>query len=363
MMKDNNTRAFLALVKAGLWEKEIRLLPFGKIDLNEIYRISEEQSVVGVVAVGLEHVTDVKASQEVLMKFIGSTLRIEKWSRSMNEFIPTLFRLLKDKDVKALLVKGQGVAQCYDQPLRRSAGDIDLLLDAENYERAKELLFPQADDVESEDRFSKHQALKLHGFVVELHGRMPFALSRRVDKVIDEVLEDAVKKGGVDTWRSDGVDVLIPNPDNHLFLVFTHFLHHFFIEGVGLRQISDWCRMLWRYREDLDIKLLESRIRRAGLLTEWKAFAALAVDFLGMPIEAMPFYDERYSAKGHQILKRVISSGNMGHNRDMSYRTRYKGATYKIVATWRRFLDFVYLFPIFPGDSPRFFVRYVTGKV
>ena len=57
----------------------------------------------------------------------------------------------------------------------------------------------------------------------------------------------------------------MPGPDNDVVIVFTHFLHHFFIGGVGLRQICDWCRLLWTYRESLDRGLLESRIRKMGL--------------------------------------------------------------------------------------------------
>lgn len=62
--RDNNTEAFLSLVKAGLWEKEVTLRDFGYLNFAEIMRLSEEQSVAGVVAAGLEHITDVKVPQE-----------------------------------------------------------------------------------------------------------------------------------------------------------------------------------------------------------------------------------------------------------------------------------------------------------
>ena len=34
MRLDKNQQAFFALVKAGLWEKDVRLLPFGNIDFK-----------------------------------------------------------------------------------------------------------------------------------------------------------------------------------------------------------------------------------------------------------------------------------------------------------------------------------------
>ena len=148
-----------------------------------------------------------------------------------------------------------------------------------------------------------------------------------------------------------------------MILVFTHFLHHFFIEGVGLRQICDWCRLLYSYKDSLNIKILESRIQEMGLMSEWKAFASLAVETLGMPVESMPFYDARFNDKGEKVLRRVLKSGNFGHNNDLSYRSRYSGMTYKIVAAWRRMLDFASLVPVFPVDAPRFFFTYLFNKV
>ena len=56
-IKDNNLQAFFALVRDGLWEKEVLLVPYGEIDFAEVLRLSEEQSVVGLVAAGIEHIT------------------------------------------------------------------------------------------------------------------------------------------------------------------------------------------------------------------------------------------------------------------------------------------------------------------
>ena len=54
----NNQDAFFALLRAGLWEKEVQLSPSDIIDFSEVYRLAEEQSVIGLVATGLEHVKD-----------------------------------------------------------------------------------------------------------------------------------------------------------------------------------------------------------------------------------------------------------------------------------------------------------------
>lgn len=360
-MTDKNIEVFLALAKAGLWEKDVQLSSYQDINWQEVYRLATEQSVIGLVLAGVEH-ADVKPPKELLLQWIGEIQQLEQRNKAMNGFVVDLMSRLRKETVHCLLVKGQGVAQCYEKPLWRCAGDIDLLLSGESYKIAKNFLSPVASEVAKEDETTKHQALVINGFDVELHGRMPFLISKRVDDGVDEVQNDIFCRGNVRSWNCDGTQVFLPSPDNDVILVFTHFLHHFFIEGVGLRQICDWCRLLYTYRDSLRYGLLESRIRKMGLMAEWRAFASLAVDTLGMPAEAMPFYDVRFKDKAEKVLMRVLKSGNFGHNNDLSYRIRYKGISYKIVATWRRFFDFASLAHVFPIDAPKFFLTYLFSK-
>ena len=402
MLLDNTTQAFLELVKTGLWadlgSTDLRNHSFASpVDWKVVYRLAEEQSIVGLVLAGIEQLRNanlnVNVNHELLLQWIGETQMLETQNRAMNKFLVNLIKKLRKEDVYAILVKGQGVAQCYEKPLWRTSGDIDLLLDEKNYKKAEKLLVPLADEDQGENAVTKHHAVIVNGFDIELHGKMPFLLSKRVDRMIDEVIADTLKMGGIRVWRVDDTDIYLPNPDNDVIIVWTHMLHHFFIEGVGLRQVCDWCRLLWTYRDSLNYELLESRIHNMGLMTEWKAFGALAVEYLGMPAEAMPLFNanarstsgrlplgddrrrlpkqegknvnlswwDRWRAK--RVLARIIKSGNFGHNKDLSYRAKYTGFTYRLVALWRRLVDFIGLSQLFPLDAPRFFVTYVFGKV
>ena len=49
----NTQRTFFSLLQAGLWEKEVRLLPYGEIDFSAILNLAEEQSVVGLITAGI----------------------------------------------------------------------------------------------------------------------------------------------------------------------------------------------------------------------------------------------------------------------------------------------------------------------
>ena len=69
-MTNNNTRAFLSLLQAGLWEKDIQIVPYGKIDYSEVKRMADEQSVLGLIAAGFDHVSDTKVLKKDVIQIV-----------------------------------------------------------------------------------------------------------------------------------------------------------------------------------------------------------------------------------------------------------------------------------------------------
>lgn len=324
MNTDKGQQVFFELLRAGLWGKEARLLQYHDIDFSAIMKKAEEQSVVGLITAGLEHIKDVIVPKEVTLQFIGSTLQIEQRNKVMNEFVAQLISMLRKQGVYTLLVKGQGIAQCYERPLWRSSGDVDLFLSHENYVKAKEVLMPQATNAEKEDGAKLHLAMVIKGWEIELHGTLHGHINS-INCVIDEVQYDVFCGGSVRSWMNGNTQVFLPGSDEDVFFVFTHILQHFYVEGIGLRQICDWCRLLWSFRDSINYRLLESRLKKARIMDEWKAFAAFAVDYLGIPEETMPFYSDSWwwHRAACKIKRFVLETGNFGHNRDMSYKKKY----------------------------------------
>ena len=355
---------FFALVKAGLWENEVRLSEYGKPDFQGIYELAKEQAVTGLVAAGLEHITDIQIDEDVSTPFLRVVMMEEGRNSGINRFITKLFGYLGDNGVEAVLIKGQGVARCYERPLWRTVGDVDLFLDEDNYQKAKAVLIPTAKEVDPEDEAKKHLGMTLGSYLVELHGAMHTDVSARIDAVVDEVQRDIFENRGVRYWDNGGISIPLPSPDNDVIIVFTHFIGHFYVGGIGLRQICDWCRLLWTYKDKINRDLLGKRLNDMELMPEWKAFATFAVEFLGMPAEAMPFYVE--SAKNNRRAQRIrtliLHTGNFGHNRDESYRWRHSRLVGNIITFFHRFGEFVRLATVFPSNAHKFFVSYVKNR-
>ena len=354
---DNNTQAFFAMLRAGLWEKSVRLMPFGEVDFEAILSWADDQSVVGLVAAGLEHIVDLKPAKKDVLQFIGRVTQLEQRNRAMNSFIGGLVDTMRKEGIYTLLVKGQGVAQCYERPLWRACGDVDFFLNDDSYEKAKKFLMPLASSVEKEVLAKKHVGMTIDSWVVELHGSLHSGLSSRIDDGLDLIKKDVFLRGNVRSWMNGDTQVFLLGPNNDVLYVFTHILQHFYKGGIGVRQICDWCRLLYTCKDSLNHGLLESRIQEMGLMTEWKAFAAMAVDYLGMPAEAMPLYssEKKWSRKGDKICAFVMEVGNFGHNRDNSYYAKHPFLIRKLYSFGRRCGDLFRHARIFPLDSLKFF--------
>ena len=361
----SNSAILLELIRAGLWGTEARLSNYGEIDYSSAMKLAEEQSEVGLITAGLECVKDVKIPQQWSLQFIGSTLQLEHRNKSMNAFVASLISKMRAEGICAVLVKGQGIAQCYEKPEWRACGDVDLFLNEDNYAKAKEMLVPLASSVEKEFVREKHLGMTIDGWVVELHGHLYSGLSSRIDKELDDILQDTFYGGNVRSWNNSGVQVFQLGVENDVFYVFTHILQHFYKEGVGLRQICDWCRLMWTYRDKIDLEKLKSRLKKVGIMSEWKAFYALASKYLGMPDIDSGFmcHDSRFDKKADRIMEFVLKAGNMGHNRDMSHFSKRPYLIRKCVSMGRRVGDLINHARIFPMDSLRFFPRIMWNGI
>lgn len=194
-------------------------------------------------------------------------------------------------------------------------------------------MLPLSSGQKEEERYSQHLGISIDPWYVEIHGSLRTGLSTKLDKEIDKTQDAVFFEGGVRSWMNEKTQIFLPAPDNDVFFVFTHFIKHFYKEGMTLRQICDWCRLLWTFRDTINKSLLEGRLRRSGLMSEWHSFASLAVNYLGMPVEAMPLYEEKecWYKKAQQIINLILCGYK--HN---------------------ALLDTLAILRIFPGNTIRF---------
>ena len=373
--QNSSIEAFFILIRAGLFgriEGAGGLLP-DHVDWAEVYQLALEQRVIGLVTEGMEILQHECSAplvpQAWTVKFVSVTLQMEKLNQTMNRFVAGLVNKLRKNGINSLLLKGQGVAQSYEKPLWRVCGDVDLLLSEKDYQKAKDFLLPFVSCSDPEDKFKKHVGMTIGGWLVELHGSLRCGFSSRIDRELDKVYEDTMLGGKWRSWMNRKVEVFMMREENDVLYVFTHFLNHFFKGGIGVRQISDWSRLLWSFRDSLDLQYIESRLRDMGLMSEWKAFGMYAVEYLGMPEHAMPLFDDsdKWKQKAQLIHEFIIKSGSVGYQR-MKMKMEKNGEkesflTRKVESSGHRACDLASISRIFPMDTLRFFPSIVENGI
>ena len=111
-MKNPIYRAFFAIVKAGLWEQSVRLNDYldntKRLNIAELNRLANEQSLSGIVAVGLEQVQDVRMAIEDMLPIMEASLSIKAANTAMDAFIAKLFEDMNNEGVKISSVIKEG---------------------------------------------------------------------------------------------------------------------------------------------------------------------------------------------------------------------------------------------------------------
>ena len=316
MANKKNYQLFLELLRAGLWGVSPDLSLFDTtIEWGKVLEVGQEQTVVGVLTDGIAMLpNEMRGERREVMPFFARTMELEDENRKMNRFAPFLMTQLEKKGVKSILLKGQGVAMCYRQPLHRVVGDIDLLVpDAEQYQRARQLMMKIAEVTEDEDEGRKHSAFVYKGMTIEIHGDFRFSINKQCKHNIRKWKEMRLAEPTRHIDEGDLKGATLPSVQFDAVFIFAHLLGHYMgAGGVGLRQVSDWMMFVNRYHQEIDKDVLVDDLNLLGIRQYWEVFGAMAVDYLGFPKERMPLYDSRNSKKGKIVLMNIFKTGNFG---------------------------------------------------
>ena len=309
---------FFALLRAGLWgtyDGDERLT--NDIEWEALLKLAEEQTVSGVVSDGLALVKKAVPSLEVpanvTRRLMVQTIGIERSNALVDSVVAEVCGILNKARIRYCLIKGQGTALNYPHPNHRTPGDIDLLLDEENYRLASNLLTPMAEKVLPEDPHKKHLGMMFRdGVEVELHGTARVGFGKKTNKVIDKMQAEPLGGSDFRYWDCLGTKVTLPSADFDSVFIFLHFVQHYYHGGLGLRQICDWMMHEYRHESEFDYGWMLCRILDLRMLKEWKAFASLAVKRLGTDPRIIAFYDPKRGKYSDIIWDSMKRSGNFG---------------------------------------------------
>ena len=333
---------------------------------QRLYGFASKQALLGLCFDGLERLgkeypEELKRNpidRNLLMTWMGAAQQIRRQNMKVNGVASKLYSMLRKDGLRCCILKGQGNALMYPNPYSRNPGDVDVWIDAS---RERIMEYAQKKFELEDDIRLQHIETSLDGVPVELHffpcsmnnlfyhARLQKWFKRNADLQCSNVvsLPDCIG------------EIAIPTAAFNVVYQLTHLYHHFFDEGIGMRQIVDYYfvvisdELLVISDELLVIRdTLHRELKYLGL---WKFAGAVMYvlhEVLGLPEEKMicPMDEKR----GKLLLSEILNGGNFGrHFTKYGHFTQQGMAKKYFLKIWRN-MHFVRYYPAEALSEPLF---------
>lgn len=344
------TSAIFLFLNYCLGKKVDMSMVVAKIDWRQLYTFASRQALLGFCFDGIERLTkefseELKQNpmgRDLLMTWMGAAQQIRRQNMKVNAVAGKLYSKFRENGLRCCILKGQGNALMYPNPYSRTPGDIDVWVNASREEITEyaKCHFKLEDDI----RFH-HLETTMDGVPVELHffpcimnnpiynARLQKWFKRNADLQCSNVVS-----------LPDGIgEIAIPTTAFNVIYQLTHLYHHFFDEGIGMRQIIDYYYVV-NNGELLVIRdSLQKELKHLGL---WKFAGAVMFvlhEVIGLSENKMivPMDEKR----GKLLLAEILDGGNFGR-----HFSKYGGFTHQslgkkhFLKIWRN-MHFVRYYP------------------
>ena len=365
-----NTSVIFDFLKYCLGAKGDMSKVVAGMDWRLLYEFASKQAMLGVCFDGIERLGKEypevlrlnPIGRDVLMAWMAKAQQIRRLNMNVNGVAAKLYSMLKEDGLRCCILKGQGNALMCGNPYSRNPGDVDVWVNA-----SREVIMEYGRrnfDLEDDIRY-QHLETTMDGVPVELHF-MPCVMNnpiynarlqkwfwRNADLQCSNVVE-----------LPDGAgEIAVPTTAFNVVYQLCHLYHHFFDEGIGMRQMVDYYYVLVKSEEErvknctategkANVTSLQRELKYLGL---WKFAGAVMYVLhvvLGLPEERMiRSMDVR---RGELLLSEILNGGNFGkHFTKYGHFTQQGMAKKYFLKIWRN-MHFVRYYPAEALSEPIF---------
>ena len=348
-----------AFLKYCLGYKENMSSVVAGMDWLELYSFASKQAILGlcfdgIERLGKEYPEELRLNpieRKLLMAWMSKAQQIRRQNMKVNTVASKLYSMFRKDGLRCCILKGQGNALMYPNAYSRNPGDIDVWVNAsrEQITEYAKKHFELGDNIRYQ-----HIETSVDGVPVELHffpctmnnpiynARLQKWFKRNADLQCSNVVS-----------LPDGIgEIAIPTTAFNVIYQLTHLYHHFFDEGIGMRQIIDYYYVV---NNDELLMIKDTLLKELKHLGLWKFAGAVMYvlhEALGLSEEKMiaPMDEKR----GKLLLAEILNGGNFGQ-----YFTKYGHFTQQsmvkkyFLKIWRN-MHFVRYYPAEALSEPIF---------
>ena len=351
--------AIFLFLRYSLGDKVDMSMVVANMDWRQLYTFASKQAILGICFDGIERLGEEYPEElkknpierDLLITWMAKAQQIRRQNVKVNGVAAKLYSKFREDGLRCCILKGQGNALMYLNTYSRNPGDIDVWVNAsrEQITEYAKKHFKLGDDI----RYH-HIETSVDGVPVELHffpctmnnpiynARLQKWFKRNADLQCSNVVS-----------LPDGIgEIAIPTTAFNVIYQLTHLYHHFFDEGIGMRQIIDYYFVV---NNDELLVIRDTLQRELKYLGLWKFAGAVMYvlhEALGLSEEKMiaPIDEKR----GKLLLAEILNGGNFG-----KHFTKYGGFTHQsmgkkyFLKIWRN-MHFVRFYPAEALSEPIF---------
>ena len=309
---------------------------------EEVLKQAEEQAIFGLVSnaahnakiVDMEDISggEVGKSQMAIFEAVGLLEKIKQQNGIVNERSEMLTRIFASWGYKSCILKGQGVAQLYPNPLLRLSGDIDIWVDGKQDEIVSCLRnnYIGVHDI----NYVHSRASFFNDVEVEVHFRPSWMYNPFTNRKLQKFF--IANKGPLFNNKDKKIGFAYPTVVFNLVYSLIHINRHIFEEGIGLRQLADYYYILKHSssdeRKDAFCLLCQLSLKKFAA-----AIMYIEKDVLGIEDTYLICAPDR--KEGEFLLDEIMRGGNFGQhdsrNEWYDKDSRLKRGLFHMKRNWR----------------------------
>jgi len=295
---------------------------------------AKKQSLAGIIYYGIGKLPkEQRPEKKIRLKWYVLAEKIKQRNQTLNQLAIRMVEQYKADGFQVCLLKGQGNALMYPDPIIRNPGDIDLWVK------------------QAGEKYDIEATRKAVNDYVKAHYKNPELRYYHAEYVVDKIpveahympsiMNNPMYNKRLQRWFSDRMDEQcqhivdlpdgvgqIPVPTFEFNVVFqlSHMMHHYFDEGIGLRQMMDYYYLLRSIDNGQWTSQRHTLSERIDNLEETLKYLNL-YKFAGAVMYVMQRVfnlEEKYmivpvdEKRGRSLLREIAKGGNFG---------RYSGLT------------------------------------
>lgn len=301
---------FFEFLQISLGHKTILSRTPAEDEWRALYSLSKKHALLGITADSLSLLGDFFPKSELLskllLKWVSNSSAIVRQNHILNTRCAELDSLFREAGFESCVLKGQGVALYYPNPLKRQSGDIDLWIKGKPsgiYKYVKE--------------HYKCSSPVYHNVAVSVFENVPieihFTPSWMFNPFINFKLQRFFESDSFDKhiqW-DDVKSFSYPKNDFAIVHCLVHIYRHLFGEGIGFKQLVDLHYLLQNHGKGPEnTSGILNILKSLKMLKFCKSIMWIEREILGLEPEYLLSNEDEEGGKF--LLNEILLAGNFG---------------------------------------------------